>query len=79
MFSAFYFYTIQNIINILYYIVYKYCILYIVQIQHVVHCTNTAYNSPRMGNVVVELVAQHSAFILCVRLSLDNSYGTIIS
>jgi hypothetical protein len=32
-----------------------------------------------MGSVVVERVAQHFAFILCIRLSLDNPYGTIIS
>jgi hypothetical protein len=29
--------------------------------------------------VVAEPVSQHFAFILCIRLSLDNPYGTIIS
>jgi hypothetical protein len=54
----------------------------ILLIYYIIYCTPhipAVYNSPWMGNVVVKLVIQHSAFILCIRLSLDNPYGTIIS
>jgi hypothetical protein len=73
--TKFYRYTILYIVQILYIINYVYNVVYIV---HIAYCTSyipIVYSSPRMGSVVVEPVSQHSAFILCIRLSLDNPYG----
>jgi hypothetical protein len=80
-----YVYTLQNFVNTLYYIVYKYTILYTIwipipyNIWYIVLCNkHTVYHSSCMGSVVAQLVAQHSGLILCIRLSFNNSYGTII-
>jgi hypothetical protein len=58
---------------------YRYTVLYIVRTMYCTSYKPVVYSSPRMGSVVIEPMSQHSAFILCIRLSLDNPYGTIIS
>jgi hypothetical protein len=65
--------------HIVYYILYRYNVVYIVCIAYCTSYKPAVYNSPRMGSVVTEPMSQHFAFILCIRLSLDNPYGTIIS
>jgi hypothetical protein len=55
--------------NTIYYTFYGYDVVYIV------HCRTKAHGC----QCSLKTRAQHSAFILCSRLSLDNPYGTIIS